>query len=246
MKLWKLTVLGTNLLVNAQQVNRDVSALWFDAEFCRAPESRNGVQNTPLRSIVPANEDVDPKLAVCEFCDEKLHSVVNEICCSSYARKRRSTETTEFWQNAPHSAPDSERKTFEFKDCAASKSRQKRENGGPKIASTIDEILDIHKCPETLDQERAASFLKSVHEKYEGTDDDMLMRSGGRKKRKHTFLVKECCGTEQDCDMNEIHESHLSEECCNEGCRIEEIVEMCGTWRWDYKDNKKDTNPFLN
>ena len=36
MKLWKLTVLGTNLIVNAQQVHRDVSALYFDAEFCRA------------------------------------------------------------------------------------------------------------------------------------------------------------------------------------------------------------------
>lgn len=238
MKLLGLTVLGTVGLVKSQHVLRDVSAMYFDANFCRAPESR---QNTPLRSIVPANEDVDPKQAVCEFCDEKLHEIVNEICCSSYARSRRSTDNNNFWQNPDTLLSNDADKNFQFKDCT--QSRQKRENGGPKIASTIDEILDIHKCPETLDQERAASFLKSVHEKYQGDD---MMRSGGRKRRKHTFLVKECCGDDASCDMNEIHESHLSEECCNEGCRIEEIVEMCGTWRWDYKDSKKDNNPFLN
>lgn len=227
--------------MNSQQVYRDVSAMYFDSQFCSAPESR---QNTPLRSIVPANEDVDPKLAVCEFCDEKLHSIVNEICCSSYARSRRAVDEQQFWNQNPDTMISNDAdKSFQFKDCNA-KSRQKRANGDPKIASTIDEILDIHKCPETLNQDRASSFLKSVHEKY--SDDDLLMRSGGRKRRKHTFLVKECCGTEQNCDINEIHESHLSEECCNEGCRIEEIVEMCGTWRWDYKDSQKDKNPFLN
>jgi len=240
MKLLKISFFSFTTLTSAQQVYRDVSAMYFDAQFCRAPESR---QNTPLRSIVPANEDVDPKLAVCEFCDDKLHSIVNEICCSSYARNRRSTNEIEFWNQSPDtliSSNDAD-KNFQFKDCV--QSRQKRANGGPKIASTIDEILDIHKCPETLNQERAVSFLKSVHEKYQG--DDML-RSGKRKARKHTFLVRECCGDEAECDQMEIAESHLAEECCNEGCRIEEIVEMCGTWRWDYKVSQNDGNPFLN
>lgn len=109
----------------------------------------------------------------------------------------------------------------------AKRHRSKRDNEN-KIASTSDEILDIHKCPETINDDKALKFLKSIHEKFGGTD----MRSLRKKPRK-TYLMKECCGAVDGCTVNEIYESHLNEECCHEGCMVEEIVEDCGVWRND-------------
>ena len=71
-----------------------------------------------------------------------------------------------------------------------------------------------------------------------------------RAKWKHTYIQHECCGmadnkiwdgyrhaAKNSCNLEEISQMNLQEECCHEGCRVEEIYEGCGAWRWDMKEN---------
>ena len=77
-----------------------------------------------------------------------------------------------------------------------------------------------------------------------GSFRDTLINGGSgnmknRRKYKHTFIQQECCdvmGGDSNCNIAEITESNLQEECCQEGCVIEEITENCGSWRWDIKE----------
>merc|ERR1712048_826406 len=153
------------------------------------------------------------------------------------ARQRRDTTMFEFWSNGgqtPYEKPDNS--MIECENTAHSRTKRDNEK---KIASTSDEIADIHKCPETISDDKALKFLKSIHEKYGGDN----MRSLRKKPRK-TYLMKECCGAQDGCSPNEIFETHLTEECCHEGCMVEEIVEDCGIWRND-DSLKKETKKWI-
>lgn len=74
-----------------------------------------------------------------------------------------------------------------------------------------------------------------------------------RAKWKHTYIQHECCGSadnglwdgyrhasKNSCSLEEIGQMALQEECCHEGCRVEEIYEGCGSWRWDMKENYEE------
>ena len=68
-----------------------------------------------------------------------------------------------------------------------------------------------------------------------------------RKIYKHTYIQAECCAdinapkgsgpNQSDCELKELGQSYLQEECCREGCRLEEIHESCGAWRWDRRES---------
>ena len=110
-------------------------------------------------------------------------------------------------------------------------------NGG-KGRSTLEETQGITDL--TCGKSVAAQFL---HLSYEGKTPD-------RSQYKHTYIQRECCGInghtrgrngkkirKDSCDLEEITQSFMHEECCQEGCRVEEIYENCGAWRWDMKEN---------
>ena len=50
------------------------------------------------------------------------------------------------------------------------------------------------------------------------------------------YLTDECC-TSNGGNTFEVMQSNLNEECCNEGCRYEEVLENCDSWRWDEIDD---------
>ena len=121
------------------------------------------------------------------------------------------------------------------------KSRQKRENL-EKRRTYLSEVPNEWTCTRnirTLERSMASDFLGG------GASYRDILVSGGsgkmknRRKYKHTFIQQECCdvmGGDSTCDYQEIGETNLQEECCQEGCVIEEITENCGSWRWDRKE----------
>ena len=62
---------------------------------------------------------------------------------------------------------------------------------------------------------------------------------------KHTYLQQECCNmgpsAQTSCEMEEVRQMGIHEECCGEGCQIEEIHESCDSWRWDMKEDWEET-----
>ena len=88
---------------------------------------------------------------------------------------------------------------------------------GGKGRTTFDEMLDKVSCPKSF----SSSFLNVKHHKV------------NRAKYRHTYIAEECCSTSSGCNTFEVMQSNLNEECCNEGCRYEEVLENCDSWRWD-------------
>lgn len=203
----------------------------------------------------------EPEKWVCEFCQENLFNVVNKVCCGHNVRKRREAEQMDFWfhEKINSSAGGEHTKGgiklhFEAPECkddkpaaetsnteqlsenekllqeivAPSHSRKRRAawdrsiRKGGKGRSTFTEMLDNIKCPKSF----SSDFLGLTHHKL------------NRAKYRHTFITQECCSDadgSSECTQFEINQTNLNEECCNEGCRYEEILENCGSWRWDEK-----------
>lgn len=91
---------------------------------------------------------------------------------------------------------------------------------GGKGRTTFDEMLDKVVCPKSF----SSDFLAVKHHKV------------NRAKYRHTYLTDECC-TSNGGNTFEVMQSNLNEECCNEGCRYEEVLENCDSWRWDEIDD---------
>jgi len=117
------------------------------------------------------------------------------------------------------------------------------QNNGGKGRSTYDELMTEYGV-EAMEchPEIAAEFLatRSLGGNFNG-------KTPNRKHWKHTYLQHECCGMgdintrQATCEFEEIKQMAIHEECCGEGCRIEEIHESCDSWRWDMFEDWEET-----
>lgn len=105
---------------------------------------------------------------------------------------------------------------------------------GGKGRSTFSEIVPRMMCKKEI----ATQVLRS------GPKANLFRGSHPNKARwKHTFIAAECCDkpfgndvlAQGSCDNEEVKGMGLSEECCHEGCMIEEVHEGCEAWRWNMK-----------
>lgn len=233
------------------KINRNLASRKFNGAHCLEPFHRFASEKIS-DTLTHNYQTIEKEEHVCEFCGTELLRVVNKVCCTSYSRNRRESELFEFYNNSTNSSneiflphlKDSPRGAtivdHQTPSCLSDRTveifRRKRDlekkdhwtlsqlNGG-KGRSSINEILANITCPPT----EAKSLLSSTK----------LRSFGGKTNKKntrfqkHTFLQRECCSDGQECNQFELHETNLSEECCKEGCRLEEIVESCGSWRWD-------------
>ena len=204
----------------------------------------------------------DHERYVCEFCDDKLLEIVERVCCGNGGRKRREVRELDFWFGVSHQesklvTPSHNNKVTilnpnelilkhrqeECVDELSGKNRMKRQtdesnhlggdlpyyqslqNGG-KGRTVVNEILTKMSCSKNS----ANNFLssRSIMADLKGAKYD-------RKNWKHTSVDQECC-VGLACTVDEVNESYLFEECCQEGCVLEEVEESCQSWRWDKKD----------
>ena len=69
----------------------------FGSTTCTEPLHRFNEEN-PDGLLKHNNELVStPKQWVCEFCDVNLFQVVQKVCCGVSSRRRRETNTMDFW-----------------------------------------------------------------------------------------------------------------------------------------------------
>lgn len=211
---------------------------------CREPDHRF---ENPLREKLPHNQDMldQNKEWICQFCNDDLMKVVERVCCGETGRKKRETDLENFWSGKSMSPnnnfnnyaalhPDNIIKQHIETDCLSDLREKHRVKRGAwdrtkriigKARSTFADKLDEITCKHSV----SADFLG-----FKGKTPN-----GG--KYKHTFIQQECCGfggNPQDggCDNSEVMNSYLGEECCGEGCRYREILEDCGAWRWDLRE----------
>lgn len=278
--LLKIATLPLLTVINAQLLERSVNNdLVFNYQQCAEPANRFFVNHANQFRNVDLRGENKPQKFVCQFCDAQLFQVVNDICCNVKSRKRRESDTQQFWlgddldkRNKTKNSQNFEKtqnsdwvkreckegeidsksnlddvlghlkfKSGEENESNIPKSRKKRENE-EKRRTHVSEMDDT--CTKNIrsleyDRNLASDFLGG------GSFRDALINGGSgnngknRRKYKHTFLQQECCDTmggDSTCDYQEIGESNLQEECCQEGCVIEEITENCGSWRWDLKE----------
>lgn len=226
----------------------------FFGSDMKCKENWKRISNTHGWDKTVWNKDIpdEPEKWRCEWCEEKLYAITRRICCGVHGRKRREAATQSFWfgdeikghqqvteeqekalvehiafhreadDGCKKQKPgDTDHLDKHIEAVAPMKTQPRKKRGvlnqylaEPIRRSTLKEINEIIECPK-----RAKGFLVGT-KKY------------NRPGYHHTSVHNECCGS-STCDLAEIKQSYLQEECCGEGCRVEEIYESCHSWKWD-------------